>query len=109
MASGGGGGAGGGAVRVPGCINGRWINGWINGRPRAERSATRGVGPPLELARERLQVYSLSPSAIGARCWYILSPSAIGARYGYIFSPLLQLVPATGMFSLPFCDRCPLR
>eukprot|EP00976_Prorocentrum_cordatum_P078607 1183189-Prorocentrum_minimum.AAC.11 len=28
-------------------------------------------------------VYSLSPSAIGARYWYILSPSAIGARYGW--------------------------
>eukprot|EP00976_Prorocentrum_cordatum_P101855 1192816-Prorocentrum_minimum.AAC.2 len=34
---------------------------------------------------------------------------AIGARYGYILSPLLRLVPATGIFSLPFYDWCPLR
>eukprot|EP00976_Prorocentrum_cordatum_P101374 1192603-Prorocentrum_minimum.AAC.1 len=34
---------------------------------------------------------------------YSLSPSVIGARYGYILSPLLRLVPATGIFSLPFC------
>eukprot|EP00976_Prorocentrum_cordatum_P096955 1190793-Prorocentrum_minimum.AAC.1 len=40
---------------------------------------------------------------------YSLSPSAIGARYGYILSPLPRLVPATGIFSLPFRDGCPLR
>eukprot|EP00976_Prorocentrum_cordatum_P075392 1181893-Prorocentrum_minimum.AAC.1 len=34
---------------------------------------------------------------------YSLFPSAIGARYGYILSSLPQLVPATGIFSLPFC------
>eukprot|EP00976_Prorocentrum_cordatum_P088238 1187230-Prorocentrum_minimum.AAC.4 len=39
---------------------------------------------------------------------YSLSPSAIGARYGYILSPLLRLVPDAGIFSLPFCDWCPL-
>eukprot|EP00976_Prorocentrum_cordatum_P086036 1186347-Prorocentrum_minimum.AAC.5 len=33
----------------------------------------------------------------------------MGARYGYILSPLLRWVPATGIFSLPFCDGCPLR
>eukprot|EP00959_Pyramimonas_sp_CCMP1952_P239812 5011486-Pyramimonas_sp.AAC.1 len=37
------------------------------------------------------QVYSLSPSAIGARCRYILSL-------------LLRLVPAAGIFCLPFRD-----
>eukprot|EP00976_Prorocentrum_cordatum_P070170 1179822-Prorocentrum_minimum.AAC.5 len=40
---------------------------------------------------------------------YSLSPFAIGARYRYILSPLLRLVPATGVFSLPFCDWCPRR
>eukprot|EP00976_Prorocentrum_cordatum_P088705 1187432-Prorocentrum_minimum.AAC.4 len=40
---------------------------------------------------------------------YSLSPSAIGARYGYILSPLPRLVPATGIFSLPFRDWCLLR
>eukprot|EP00959_Pyramimonas_sp_CCMP1952_P298319 6240014-Pyramimonas_sp.AAC.1 len=46
-----------------------------------------------------------------SRQLYSLSPCAIGARYyGYILSPLLRSVPATtGIFSLPFCDRCPLR
>eukprot|EP00959_Pyramimonas_sp_CCMP1952_P366779 7681849-Pyramimonas_sp.AAC.1 len=43
------------------------------------------------------------------RLVYSLSPTAIGARYGYILSPLLQLVPATGIFSLPYCNWCPLR
>eukprot|EP00976_Prorocentrum_cordatum_P048954 988114-Prorocentrum_minimum.AAC.2 len=33
----------------------------------------------------------------------------MGARYGYILSPLLRWVPATGTFSLLFCDWCPLR
>eukprot|EP00959_Pyramimonas_sp_CCMP1952_P328753 6882976-Pyramimonas_sp.AAC.1 len=37
------------------------------------------------------------------------TPSVIGARYGYFSSPLLRVVPATGIFSLPFCDRCPIR
>eukprot|EP00959_Pyramimonas_sp_CCMP1952_P372046 7790785-Pyramimonas_sp.AAC.1 len=35
---------------------------------------------------------------------YSLSPAAIGACYGHILSPLLRLAPATGIFSLPFCD-----
>eukprot|EP00976_Prorocentrum_cordatum_P090371 1188093-Prorocentrum_minimum.AAC.1 len=39
---------------------------------------------------------------------YILSPFTIGARNGYIISPLSRLVPATGIFSLPFRDWCPL-
>ena len=30
---------------------------------------------------------------------YSLSPSAMGARYGYILSPFLRLGPATGIFS----------
>eukprot|EP00976_Prorocentrum_cordatum_P082000 1184641-Prorocentrum_minimum.AAC.2 len=33
---------------------------------------------------------------------------ASGARYGYILSPLLRLVPAMGIFALPFYDRFPL-
>eukprot|EP00976_Prorocentrum_cordatum_P041806 847719-Prorocentrum_minimum.AAC.1 len=37
-----------------------------------------------------------------------LSPSAIGARYEHILSPPLRLVPAMSIFSLPFCDGCPL-
>eukprot|EP00959_Pyramimonas_sp_CCMP1952_P085430 1786868-Pyramimonas_sp.AAC.1 len=40
---------------------------------------------------------------------YSFSPSAIGARYEYIPSPLLRLVPAMSTFLLPFCDWCPLR
>eukprot|EP00976_Prorocentrum_cordatum_P030000 610913-Prorocentrum_minimum.AAC.1 len=55
------------------------------------------------------QVYSLSPSAIGARYRYILSLSAIGARYRYILSPRPRLVPVTGIFSLSVRDWCPLR
>eukprot|EP00959_Pyramimonas_sp_CCMP1952_P366624 7678366-Pyramimonas_sp.AAC.1 len=39
---------------------------------------------------------------------YSLSPSAIGARYGYILCPFLRLVPATGIFSLPCWRILPL-
>eukprot|EP00976_Prorocentrum_cordatum_P100929 1192421-Prorocentrum_minimum.AAC.1 len=56
----------------------------------------RQEGSKAKKERERLQVYSLSPSAIGA-------------RYGYILSTLPRLVPVTGIFSLPFRDWCPLR
>eukprot|EP00959_Pyramimonas_sp_CCMP1952_P302179 6322639-Pyramimonas_sp.AAC.1 len=35
---------------------------------------------------------------------YSLPPSAIGARYGYILSPLPRLVPAKVIFSLSFRD-----
>eukprot|EP00976_Prorocentrum_cordatum_P100816 1192382-Prorocentrum_minimum.AAC.2 len=30
-------------------------------------------------------------------------------QQGNVLSPLLRLVPATSIFSLPFCDWCPLR
>eukprot|EP00959_Pyramimonas_sp_CCMP1952_P170904 3571479-Pyramimonas_sp.AAC.1 len=33
----------------------------------------------------------------------------MGARYGHILSSFLRLVPATGIFPLPFCDWFPLR
>eukprot|EP00976_Prorocentrum_cordatum_P054007 1089321-Prorocentrum_minimum.AAC.1 len=58
--------------------------------------------------------YSLSPCAIGARYGGLLVSSgrAPGARYGsivHILSPFARLVPATGIFSLPLCDWCPIR
>eukprot|EP00959_Pyramimonas_sp_CCMP1952_P368054 7710042-Pyramimonas_sp.AAC.1 len=62
------------------------------------------------MARVAEEVYSLSPSAIGARYRYILSPSAIGARYGPERHGGRR---RGGIFSLPFhnwCrDWCPLR
>eukprot|EP00976_Prorocentrum_cordatum_P073431 1181094-Prorocentrum_minimum.AAC.3 len=36
----------------------------------------------------------------------VLVRGAAGVYSGLIFSPLLRLVPATGIFSLPFCDWC---
>eukprot|EP00976_Prorocentrum_cordatum_P104031 1193711-Prorocentrum_minimum.AAC.3 len=75
------------SVSVPDHVLGRWRAEVLDGRG--------GVIP--------------NPSVFVRHERYSLSPSAIGVRYGYILSPLLRLVPATGRFSLPFCDLCALR
>eukprot|EP00959_Pyramimonas_sp_CCMP1952_P130837 2735812-Pyramimonas_sp.AAC.1 len=53
--------------------------------------------PPLTLRTQGKGSKHLEISAFTAAC------------YGYILSPLPRLVPAAGIFSLPFCDWCPLR